>query len=516
MSIKDELKKLGEKRSRILAGGGKDRIESQHKMGKLTARERIGLLLDEGSFIEVNAFMHHRSIELGMAERELPGDGVVTGYGTVENRLVFCFAQDFTVMGGSMGEVHTQKICYIMDQARTVGAPIIGLNDSGGARIQEGVGGLKGLGDVFYRNTIASGVIPQITAILGPCAGGAVYSPALGDFILMPKGTSMMFITGPQVIKTVTGEEVSPLDLGGALPHSQKSGVAHLIGENDEEILALIRELLSFIPSNNTEDPPIVKTDDTPLRKNSTLYRIIPDDPDAPYDVKDVITEVVDDGNFFEIHPHFARSIAVGFARMAGRTVGIIANNPAYLAGVLDIDSSDKAARFVRFCDAFNIPILTLVDTPGYMPGVQQEHGGIIRHGAKLLFAYSEATAPLITVILRKAYGGAYIAMASKGLGADTVFALPTAEIAVMGPEGAANIIFKREIEASDEPEKIRKEKIEEYKEKFANPYKAAASGYVDDILDPKDTRRRIINALLVYESKKQKLPRKKHGNIPM
>lgn len=516
MPIDDKLKRLSERRSSIVKGGGKERTKAQHDKGKLTARERIDLLFDKGSFTEINAFMRHRSTELGMANRELPGDGVVTGYGTIDKRLVFCFSEDFTVMGGSLGEIHAQKISYIMDQARKVGTPLIGLNDSGGARIQEGVKSLKGYGDIFYRNTIASGVIPQITAILGPCAGGAVYSPAIGDFILMSKKSSLMFITGPQVIKAVTGEEVGPFDLGGAVPHSQKSGMAHLIGKNDEEVLALIRELLSYIPSNNLEDPPLVKTKDDPLRKTPSLYSIVPEDPNTPYDVRDVITEVIDDGMFFEIHPHFAMSIVVGFAHMMGKTVGIIANNPVHLAGVLDIDSADKAARFIRFCDAFNISILTFVDTPGYMPGVQQEHGGIIRHGAKLLYAYSEATVPLITVILRKAYGGAYIAMASKHLGADSVFALPTAEIAVMGPEGAANIIFKKEIEASDDPERTRKEKIEEYKEKFANPYRAAASGYVDDVIDPAILRIKLIHALKIYENKREPFPKKKHGNIPL
>jgi acetyl-CoA carboxylase carboxyltransferase component len=516
MSIDEKLKKLSERRSRILKGGGEERIKVQHEKGKLTARERIDLLFDKGSFTEINAFMRHRSIEPGMVKQELPGDGVVTGYGTIQKRLVFCFSQDFTVMGGSLGEVHAQKICYIIDQARKTGAPVVGLNDSGGARIQEGVNSLKGYGEIFYRNTIASGVIPQITAILGPCAGGAVYSPAIGDFILMSKKSSMMFITGPQVIKAVTGEEVKPLDLGGAIPHSQKSGMAHLIGENDEEVLGLIKELLNYIPSNNLEDPPLIETKDNPLRKTSSIYAIIPEDPNAPYDVRDVITEVIDDGIFFEIHPQFARSIVVGFAHMDGRSIGIIANNPVNLAGVLDIDSADKAARFIRFCDAFNIPIITFVDTPGYMPGVQQEHGGIIRHGAKLLFAYSEATVPLVTVILRKAYGGAYIAMASKHLGADSVFALPNAEIAVMGPEGAANIISKKEIDGSDDPERTRKEKIEEYKEQFANPYKAAEYGYVDDIVDPAFLRTKLIHTLKIYESKRETFPRKKHGNIPL
>ena len=516
MSMKNELEKLHEVRKHLLEGGGKDRIESQHKRGKLTARERINLLLDGGSFVELDAFMRHHASELGMAERDLPEDGVITGYGTIDGRLVFLFSQDFTVMGGSLGEVHAQKICAVMDQARKVGVPLIGLNDSGGARIQEGVNALKGYGDIFYRNTLSSGVIPQITAILGPCAGGAVYSPAIGDFILMSKKASMMFITGPQVIKTVTGEDVSAMELGGAVTHAGKSGMAHLIGEDDEEVIFLIRGLLGYLPSNNIEDPPVAKSTDPPGRKTHALLSLVPDDPDTPYRIADVIHEIVDERIFFEIHPNFAKNIVVGFARIAGRTVGIIANNPAFLAGVLDIDASDKAARFIRFCDAFNIPLLTLVDTPGFLPGIQQEHGGIIRHGAKLLFSYSEATVPLVTVIIRKAYGGAYIGMASKHLGADVVYAFPSAEIAVMGPEGAANIIFKREIDAAEDPETARHQKIAEYRSQFANPFKAASSGYVDDIVDPVDIRNRIAGTLRVFESKRERRPDKKHGNIPL
>jgi acetyl-CoA carboxylase carboxyltransferase component len=516
MSMKSGLQKLNEARKRLLEGGGKERIESQHKRGKLTARERIDLLLDRGTFVELDAFMRHRASELGMAERDLPEDGVITGYGTINERLVFLFSQDFTIMGGSLGEVHAQKICAVMDQARKVGVPLIGLNDSGGARIQEGVNALKGYGDIFYRNTLSSGVIPQITAILGPCAGGAVYSPAIGDFILMSKNAGMMFITGPQVIKAVTGEDVSPMELGGADTHSKKSGLAHLVGEGDEEVLSLTRELLGYLPSNNLEEPPAVTSSDDPARKTPALLSVVPDDPDAPYRIKDVIHEIVDDGGFFEIHPNFARNIVVGFARIAGKTVGIVANNPAFLAGVLDINSSDKAARFIRFCDAFNIPILTFVDTPGYLPGVQQEHGGIIRHGAKLLYSYSEATVPLVTVIIRKAYGGAYIGMASKHLGADVVFAFPSAEIAVMGPEGAANIIFKHDIDEAEDPETARHEKIAEYRSRFANPFKAASSGYVDDIIDPADLRSRLAVTLRVFESKRAHRPKKKHGNIPL
>ncbi|WP_048086912.1 carboxyl transferase domain-containing protein [Ferroglobus placidus] len=497
--------------------GGDERIKKQHEQGKLTARERIELLLDPGSFVEINPFVEKRNTDFGLDKMYLPADGVITGYGTIDGRPVAVFAQDFTVMGGSLGEMHGMKIAYLLDFAAKVGIPVIGLNDSGGARIQEGVDALKGYGDIFYRNTIYSGVIPQISVIMGPCAGGAVYSPAIGDFIIMTKNPSCyMFITGPKVIKEVTGEEVTPQQLGGWEAHAMKSGNCHLVAENDEEALMLVRKLISYLPLNNLEDPPVVKTNDDPARLTPEITEIIPDDPMKPYDVRDVIRAVVDEGEFFEIHPFFAPNAVVGFARIDGKTVGIVANNPKYYAGTLDVDSSDKIARFVRFCDCFNIPIVTFVDVPGYLPGVQQEYMGIIRHGAKVLYAYSEATVPLVTIILRKAYGGAYLAMGSKHLGADFVFAYPTAEIAVMGPEGAAEIVFRKEISAAEDPEKARQEKIKEYREKFANPYRAAARGYIDDVIDPKYTRVKIISALRVLETKREKLPPKKHGNIPL
>jgi len=522
MSMEEKVRELYEKRGKILEMGGKDRVQRQYEKGKLTARERIEKLLDPGSFVELGAFVKHRNTEFGLDKMELPADGVITGYGTIDGRLVFVYAQDFTVMGGSLGEMHAAKIKRIMELALEAGAPIIGLNDSGGARIQEGVDALKGYGGIFKMNTILSGVVPQITAIMGPCAGGAVYSPAIGDFILMVDNpASFMFITGPQVVKAVTGVEVSPAQLGGAMVHAQKSGQAHLISKSDEEVLMLIRKLLSYLPSNNMEKPPRVKASDSPFRKSDKLYEIVPDDPNKGYDVRQVIYEIIDrdaNGNldFLEILPYFAPNAVVGFGRMNGQTVGIVANNPIHLAGVLDIDSSDKIARFVRTCDAFNIPIVTLVDVPGYLPGVQQEYGGIIRHGAKVLYAYSEATVPMVTVILRKAYGGAYIGMASKHLGADFIFAWPTAEIAVMGPEGATNIIFRKEIAKVENPEEYRQQKIREYREKFANPYIAASRGYVDDVIDPAETRGRIIMALEALESKRVKLPPKKHGNIPL
>ncbi|WP_297465866.1 carboxyl transferase domain-containing protein [Thermococcus sp.] len=522
MSMEEKLKDLYERRKKILGMGGEKAVEKQHARGKLTARERIEKLLDPGSFVEIGAFVKHRGTEFGLDKKELPADGVITGYGTIDGRLVFVYAQDFTVMGGSLGEMHAAKIKRIMELALEAGAPVIGLNDSGGARIQEGVDSLKGYGEIFKMNTLLSGVVPQITAIMGPCAGGAVYSPAIGDFILMVDNpASFMFITGPQVVKAVTGVEVTPVQLGGAMVHAQKAGQAHLIGKSDEEVLALIRKLVSYLPSNNMEKPPRVKTNDLPFRKSERLYEIVPDDPNKPYDVRDVIYEIVDrdeNGNpdFLEILPYFAPNAVVGFGRMNGQTVGIVANNPKYFAGVLDIDSSDKIARFVRTCDAFNIPIVTLVDVPGYLPGVDQESRGIIRHGAKVLYAYAEATVPMVTVILRKAYGGAYLAMGSKHLGADFVFAWPTAEIAVMGPEGAANIIFRKEIAQAENPEEVRQQKIEEYREKFANPYVAASRGYIDDVIDPAETRAKIIMSLEALESKRVKLPPRKHGNIPL
>ena len=507
---------LEEKRKKAVEGGGEERIKKQHEKGKLTARERIEKLLDPGTFVEIGMFAESRATEFGMDRKRFPGDGVVTGYGTVNGRLVFVYAQDFTVLGGSLGEMHAEKICRILDLALENGAPVVGLNDSGGARIQEGVDSLKGYGEIFFRNTIASGVIPQIAVIMGPSAGGAVYSPAIMDFVVMVDKTSYMFITGPQVIKAVTGEDVDFETLGGAMVHNQKSGNAHLFARNEEEALNLVRALLSYLPSNNIEDPPYVETGDPPDRMDYELDKIIPEDPKKSYDVKDVINLIVDRGTFFEIHPYYAPNIVVGFARMGGKTVGIVANQPKVYAGVLDINASDKGARFVRFCDAFNIPIVTLMDVPGYMPGVSQEHGGIIRHGAKLLYAYSEATVPKITVILRKAYGGSYIAMGSKHLRTDIVYAWPNAEIAVMGPEGAVNIVFRREIKEAEDPEKKRMELIKEYRDKFANPYVAAARLYVDDVIYPHETRPKIIQALNMLENKKEDRPMKKHGNIPL
>lgn len=511
-----KLKSLSERRKTVEMGGGEKRIKKQHESGKLTARERIEKLLDAGSFIEVDAFVEHRCIQFDMAETKAPGEGVVTGYGTINDRLVYIFAQDFTTIGGSLGEMHAAKICKIMDMAQKMGAPVIGLNDSGGARIQEGVDALKGYGDIFYRNTLASGVIPQISVILGPCAGGAVYSPALTDFIFMVSGISKMFITGPQVIKAVTGEEVSPEELGGATAHNQNSGVAHFISETEEDCFEQIRKLLSYIPSNNLDDPPLKETQDSQAKVIPELNQIVPLDPNKPYDIKEVIKLIVDDNDFFEVQPLYAPNMVTGFARLNGRSVGILANQPKYLAGCLDINASDKAARFIRFCDAFNIPLVTFSDVPGYLPGVAQEHGGIIRHGAKLLYAYSEATVPKLTVIVRKAYGGAYIAMCSRHLGADQVFAWPTAEIAVMGPDGAANIIFKKEIQESNDPISTRQEKIEEYRNNFANPYQAAARGYIDDVIDPSTTRVKLISALEMLISKREQRPAKKHGNIPV
>ncbi len=517
MEIVDQkLKQLQEKYCSIQKGGGEKRIKRQHDSGKLTARERIEKLLDKDSFVEIDAFVEHRCIEFNMADTKAPGEGVVTGYGTIDGRLVYIFAQDFTVIGGSLGEMHAQKICKVMDMAVKMGAPLIGLNDSGGARIQEGVDALKGYGDIFYRNTLSSGVIPQLSVILGPCAGGAVYSPAITDFVFMVSGISKMFITGPQVIKAVTGEEVTPEELGGAKAHNTMSGVAQFMSETEEECFEQIRALLSYIPSNNLEDPPYMETNDDPTKIIPELNSIIPDEPNKPYEMKEVIKHVADENKFFEVQPLYAANMITGFARINGHSVGILANQPRHLAGCLDINASDKAARFIRFCDAFNIPLITFADTPGYLPGVEQEHGGIIRHGAKLLYAYSEATVPKITVITRKAYGGAYIAMCSRHLGADQVYAWPTAEIAVMGPEGAANIIFRKEIEESHDPIETRNEKIEEYRDKFANPYQAAKRGYVDDVIEPSTTRVKLISALEMLMSKRETRPAKKHGNIPV
>ncbi|GAB1433590.1 acyl-CoA carboxylase subunit beta [Spirochaetota bacterium] len=511
-----KLKELSEKKKSVLDGGGPKRVAAQHEKGKMTARERIEAFLDPDSFVELDAFVEHRAAELGMDEVKAPGEGVVIGYGTVNGRLVYLFAQDFTVIGGSLGEMHAAKICKAMDMAMKVGCPCIGINDSGGARIQEGVDALCGYGNIFYRNTLASGVIPQISVIMGPCAGGAVYSPALTDFTVMVDKTSNMFITGPQVIKAVTGEDVTAEALGGALVHSEVSGVASLMFSDEKTTIEGVRRLLSYLPQNNIEDSPLVDTGDDPARLCSDLANIIPDSPNKPYDVRDVISRIFDNGDYFELQPLYAKNIVTCFARLGGRSVGVIANQPNVLAGVLDINASDKASRFIRFCDSFNMPIVTLTDTAGYLPGVGQEHGGVIRHGAKLLYAYSEATVPKMNVIMRKAYGGAYIAMSSRHLGADMVFAWPSAEIAVMGPEGAANIIFKNEIEEAADSAAMRKEKIQEYKDQFANPYKAAARGYVDDVIDPVHTRARLASALSMLLGKRESRPSKKHGNTPV
>lgn len=516
MGTVDKLTELQYRRDVIEKGGGEAKIKKQHDANKLTARERISALMDEGSFVEIDAFVTHRCNEFGMDCVEAPGEGVVTGYGTIDGRLVYVYAQDFTVIGGSLGEMHAKKICKVMDMAAKMGAPIIGMNDSGGARIQEGIDALSGFGDIFYRNTCNSGVIPQISVIMGPCAGGAVYSPAITDFIFMVEKTSQMFITGPQVIQSVTGEEVTAEDLGGAEVHSSVSGVAHFKTSSDEECIAQIRKLLSYLPSNNLEEAPYEAPTDEINRISEKLTTIVPDESSKAYDVKELIAEVVDNAEFFEIQKDFAKNIVIGFARMNGMSVGIVANQPNVMAGSLDIDSSDKAARFVRFCDAFNIPLVTFTDVPGYFPGVNQEKGGIIRHGAKLLYAFSEATVPKVNVITRKAYGGAYIAMNSKNIGADIVMAWPTAEIAVMGPEGAANIIFKKEIKESADPIAARAEKIQEYRNKFASPYEAAKRGYIDDVIEPDSTRPRIIAALEMLQSKRESRPAKKHGNLPV
>jgi len=511
---------IEELRSRLAAserGGGAERIRKQHEAGKLTARERVELLLDAGSFVEVDALVTHRCTDFGMQKQKVPGDGVICGYGTVEGRLVYLFAQDFTVFGGSLSETNAAKICKIMDLAVENGAPVIGLNDSGGARIQEGVASLGGYTDIFLRNTLSSGVVPQISAIMGPCAGGAVYSPAITDFIFMVEGTSYMFVTGPEVIKTVTHEEVSMEDLGGAHTHAAKSGVCHFTLPNDAACLAAIRDLLSYLPSNNLDEPPPGRSEDDPDRESDLLDTLIPEDPNKPYDVKQLIAAVVDDGRFLEVHAQFAKNVVVGLARIDNRTVGILANQPAWLAGVLDIDASLKGARFVRFCDAFNIPLVTFEDVPGFMPGTQQEFGGIIKHGAKLLYAFAEATVPKITVITRKAYGGAYAVMASKRLRTDVNFAYPTAEIAVMGPEGAVNILYRRDLEkAGEDAAQVRAEKVAEYRAKFSNPYIAAERGLVDAVLEPRRTRPEIVRALRQLRSKRTSVPPKKHGNIPL
>ncbi len=512
----DGLGHLRDLKAKSLLGGGEKRIHEQHKKGKLTARERIALLLDDGTFEETDALVEHRSHDFGLERQKYPGDGVITGSGMIDGRLVFVFSQDFTVFGGSLSETHAEKICKIMDMALKVGAPIIGLNDSGGARIQEGVASLGGYADIFLRNTLASGVVPQISAVMGPCAGGAVYSPAITDFTLMVRNTSYMFVTGPNVVKTVTHEEVSSEELGGATAHAAKSGVAHLACENDAECLQSIRRLLSFLPSNNRDDPPVRSFSDETTGEDEYLNTVIPENPNKPYDMKDILHRVVDGGDFFEIHPQYAQNIIVGFARMAGRPVGIVANQPSVLAGVLDIDSSVKGARFVRFCDAFNIPLVVFEDVPGFLPGTDQEWRGIIKHGAKLLFAFCEATVPKVTIITRKAYGGAYDVMNSKHVRGDFNFAWPTAEIAVMGPKGAVEVIFRREIDESPDKETAIAEKVEEYRKKFANPYIAAGRGFIDDVIEPAHTRSRLIRALKILENKVDSNPRKKHGNIPL
>ncbi|HXQ97881.1 MAG TPA: acyl-CoA carboxylase subunit beta [Candidatus Limnocylindrales bacterium] len=518
MAHENKLEHLKRLEAEAEAGGGPERREREHKAGKLTARERVDLLLDEGTFEELDKFVRHRSTDFGMEEQRPAGDGFVTGYGRIGGRLVYVFAQDFTVFGGSLSESNALKICKVMDLAMRGGAPVIGLNDSGGARIQEGVMSLAGYADIFLRNTMASGVIPQISAVMGACAGGAVYSPAITDFIFMTRDTSYMFVTGPDVIKTVTHEEVSKHELGGAMTHNEKSGVAHFVARDDRDCLAMIRELMGFLPANNLEDPPRRASSDPVDRADASLDRLVPEDPMRPYDIKDAIHSIMDDGDFFEVHEHYAKNIVVGFARLDGRPVGIVANQPAVLAGCLDINASVKGARFVRFCDAFNIPLITFEDVPGFLPGTQQEFGGIIRHGAKLLFAFAEATVPKITVITRKAYGGAYCVMASKHIRTDANFAWPTAEIAVMGPEGAVNIVYKRELDRAPEfeRERLRADKVAEFRERFANPYVAAEHGFIDAIIEPSQTRTKLITTLRALENKRDTNPKKKHGNIPL
>lgn len=516
MSQAEKIQNLISLKKQISVGGGEDKIAKRHDEGKLTARERINLLFDESSFVEVDAFIDSRCTDFGMQKKKLAGDGVVTGYGTVFGRTVFVASQDFTVIGGSLGEMHAKKITKVMDMALKMGAPFIAINDSGGARIEEGLDALSGYGDIFYRNTLASGVIPQISVIMGPCAGGAVYSPAITDFIFMVEKTSQMFITGPQVIKSVTGEDVTVEQLGGSDVHTSTSGVAHFKCATEQECIEDIKILLGFIPDNNVSGAPFYGISDDASRLVDKFNSIIPEESNKPYDMYEIIEEFVDNGEFYEIHKNFAQNMIVGFGRLNGKTVGIVANQPKIMAGSLDMNAADKAARFIRYCDAFNIPLVSLTDVPAFLPGVAQEHNGIIRHGAKLLYAFSEATVPKVNVILRKAYGGAYIAMNSKTIGADMVLAWPSAEIAVMGPDGAANIIFKKEITASENPSETRKEKIQEYKDKFSNPYVAAARGYIDDVIEPADTRKRVIMALDMLSSKRENRPSKKHGNIPL
>jgi propionyl-CoA carboxylase beta chain len=512
----DTLRHLEDLERRAAAGGGEDRLRRQHEAGKLTARERIDFLFDAGSFQEVDKLVTHRCRDFGMGDQVIPGDGVVAGHGRVDGRPVYAFAQDFTVFGGSLSETNAAKIVKIMDLALKMGAPVVGLNDSGGARIQEGVLSLGGYADIFLRNTLASGVVPQISAIMGPCAGGAVYSPAITDFTIMVEGTSYMFVTGPDVIRTVTHEAVTKEELGGAMTHNAMSGVAHFAVADDRECLRLVRELLGYLPGNNVDDPPRRQTADPADREDAALDHLVPLSPNQPYDMLDLVHAIVDEGAFLEVHRHFAKNIVVGFARLAGRPVGIVANQPAHLAGTLDIDASVKAARFVRFCDAFNIPLVTFEDVPGFLPGTRQEYGGIIRHGAKLLFAFAEATVPKVTVITRKAYGGAYCVMSSKHIRTDVNFAWPTAEIAVMGPEGAVNVLYKREIDGAADPDAARARRVEEFREKFANPYIAASRGFVDEVIRPRQTRAKLIAALAALEGKRDRNPPKKHGNIPL
>lgn len=516
MGLKENLEELKNRNDEALQGGGAERIKRHHAAGKLTARERIELLLDPGSFVELDRLKTHRCTDFEMDKKKTPGDGVVTGYGTVDGRQIFVFSQDFTVFGGSLSGAFSEKVCKVMDLAMKTGSPVVGINDSGGARIQEGVVSLAGYADIFLRNVLSSGVVPQISAIMGPCAGGAVYSPAMTDFIFMVENSSYMFITGPEVIRTVTHEEVTMEELGGAGAHNTKSGVAHFASPNERESIHTIRELLSFLPSNNMEDPPFRPTNDDPNRRDEKLNSLVPDNPNKPYDIKELIKAVVDEQYFLEVQKDFARNIVVGFARLGGRTVGIVANQPSYLAGVLDIDASAKGGRFVRFCDCFNIPIVTFVDVPGFLPGTSQEYGGIIRHGAKLLYAYCEATVPKISIITRKAYGGAYVVMSSKNVRGDINLAYPTAEIAVMGPDGAVNIIFREAIQKSKEPQVERERLVNDYRQKFANPFKAAELGYIDEVIMPAETRPRLIRALDMLQNKREKNPPKKHGNIPL
>jgi len=517
MTIEDKLDRLTKLEKEAKAGGGEKRIQQQHAKGKLTARERLDLLLDPGSFEELNLFITHRATDFGLAEQQYLGDAVVTGSGRIDDRLVFVYSEDFTVIGGSISEVSSQKICKVMELALKKGAPVIGLNDSGGARIQEGVVSLGGVGDILLQNTLCSGVIPQLSVIAGPCAGGAVYGPAITDFVFMVKGISQMYITGPDVVRAVTGEQVSYEELGGAMTHAQKSGVAHFVAEDEPQCFQMVRRLLSFLPQSNMEESPAIEPTDDPARTEESLLNLIPSDPNEAYNMKEIILSVVDNGDFMEVHQHFAPNLIVGFARLNGNPVGIVAQQPAYLAGVIDIDAAVKGARFVRFCDAFNIPLVSFVDVPGFMPGIHQEHSGIIRNGAKLIYAYAEATVPKVTVITRKAYGGAYIVMSSKHLRGDINYSWPTAEIAVMGPEGAVNIIFRKDIAESANPDETREKLVSEYRERFANPYTAASRGYIDDVIDPRLTRPKLIRALEILENPTDSSPpRKKHGNIPL